>query len=153
MHRECRTYTHTDSGHGRIEERTIQVLPMPPEHAWQSAAQCFRITRRIQHKKHARLLRDEVVYGITSLPRERAGPEDLLSLHRNHWAIENSLHWVRDTVLREDASILRSGNAPQANAALNNLALQRLRGIRPSVTQAIEVCQHKLNILFKSLTC
>jgi predicted transposase YbfD/YdcC len=148
-----RAYTYTDIGHGRIEERIIHVLPMPAEHAWQSAAQCFRITRRVRRKKRAGLLRDEIVYGITSLRRERASPEDLLSLHRNHWAIENSLHWVRDTVLREDASILRSGNAPHANAALNNLALQQLRDIHPSIRQAIEVCQCRPHLLFKSLAC
>jgi hypothetical protein len=29
---------------------------------------------------------------------------NLLELNRNHWAIENRLHWVRDTVLKEDAT-------------------------------------------------
>ena len=31
----------------------------------------------------------EVVYSLTSLGAERAGPEELLALVRNHWHIEN----------------------------------------------------------------
>jgi hypothetical protein len=66
----------------------------------------------------------EIVYAITSLPRERAGPEHLLALVRQHWAIENRLHWRRDVALHEDASRIRSGNAPQAIAALRNTMLR-----------------------------
>lgn len=65
----------------------------------------------------------EVVYAITSLSRRQAGPDELLSLVRRHWAIENRLHWRRDATLREDASRIRSGAAPQALAALRNTAL------------------------------
>lgn len=66
----------------------------------------------------------EIVYAITSLPRERAGPEQLLDLVRQHWSIENRLHWRRDATLREDASRIRCGNAPQALAALRNTMLR-----------------------------
>src|SRR4051812_23420222 len=45
----------------------------------------------------------EVAYAVTSLTREQAGPEALLSLVRGHWAIENQLHWRQDVSLREDA--------------------------------------------------
>ena len=61
---------------------------------------------------------------ITSLPRGRAGPDDLLALVRQHWSIENRLHYRRDVALREDASRIRSGNAPQARAALRNTVLR-----------------------------
>ena len=51
----------------------------------------------------------ETVYYITSLPRTLAGPEDLLTLARDHWgAIENGLHYVRDEVLGEDRSTIRT---------------------------------------------
>ena len=61
--------------------------------------------------------------GITSLPRERAGAEELLRLTRGHWGIENGLHGVRDGALREDASRIRKGSAAQAMAILRNIVI------------------------------
>ena len=66
-------------------------------------------------------------YGITSLTPERASATDLLKLRREHWTIENKLHWVRDTVFREDASSVRTGVIPQVMAAMRNTALSVLR--------------------------
>ena len=34
----------------------------------------------------------EVTWSLTSLGTDRAGPEELLALVRNHWHIENRLH-------------------------------------------------------------
>jgi len=78
----------------------------------------------------------EIAYAITSLPRGRAGPDDLLALVRQHWSIENRLHYRRDVALREDASRIRSGNAPQARAALRNTVL-RLVDAMPGPLTAI----------------
>ena len=64
-----------------------------------------------------------MVYGIVSLPRERAGAHALLTATRNHWGIENDLHGVRDGTLREDASRIRKGSAPQVMAALRNVVV------------------------------
>ena len=65
----------------------------------------------------------ELHYKITSLQPDEAGPAELLELSRGHWAIENQLHYVRDVTFGEDASRVRSGAAPQAMAALRNLAI------------------------------
>jgi predicted transposase YbfD/YdcC len=75
-----------------------------------------------QTRRHAHW-HTEVHYKITSLPPERAGPADLLRLSRQHWAIENQLHYVRDVTLGEDGSRIRRGAAPQAMAALRNLVV------------------------------
>ncbi len=48
---------------------------------------------------------------------------DLLALVRGHWRIENSVHYVRDVTLGEDASTIRSGAAPRVMAALRNTVL------------------------------
>jgi hypothetical protein len=65
----------------------------------------------------------EVVLGITSLPRQRAGAATLLGLTRDHWGIENGLHGVRDGTLREDASRIRKGAATQVMAVLRNIVI------------------------------
>jgi hypothetical protein len=65
----------------------------------------------------------EVVLGITSLARERAGADELLGLTRGHWGIEDGLHGVRDGTLREDASRIRKGSATQVMAVVRNIVV------------------------------
>ena len=69
----------------------------------------------------------ERAYAITSLPVERADAARLLDIWRGHWGIENGLHWVRDVVIGEDQSQVRTGSAPQLLAALGNLVIGKLR--------------------------
>jgi len=68
-----------------------------------------------------------VVYAIPSLSSEKGGVEELLKLWREHWHIENRLHYVRDVTFGEDRSQVRSGKAPQVMAAMRNLAISLLR--------------------------
>jgi hypothetical protein len=69
----------------------------------------------------------EIVYGITSLPTELAGPEHLNYYERWHWVIENRLHRTRDVTFREDHSQVRTGTAPRALASFRNLAISAIR--------------------------
>jgi predicted transposase YbfD/YdcC len=80
----------------------------------------FRLTRE---RRTGEEIETEVVSGITSLPRQRAGAATLLELTRGHWGIENGLHGVRDGTLREDASRIRKGSATQVMAALRNIVI------------------------------
>ncbi|WP_026185849.1 transposase [Salinispora pacifica] len=66
------------------------------------------------------------VYAITNLSAAQAGPAELADWLRGHWAIE-TLHHLRDTTYAEDASRLRTGNAPRAMATLRNTAINLLR--------------------------
>jgi predicted transposase YbfD/YdcC len=97
--------------------------------AWPGLAQVCRLVHQTQRRGR---WHTEVHYKITSLPPARAGPADLLRVSREHWAIENQLHYVRDVTLGEDASRIRSGAAPQALAAVRNLVLALLHraGVR-----------------------
>ena len=65
----------------------------------------------------------EYVYGITSLTPKHADPLRLLELIRDHWSIENRLHYRRDGALAEDACQVRKGFAPHALAVLNSFVL------------------------------
>jgi hypothetical protein len=87
---------------------------------WPGCAQVYRLTRQ---RTIGAKVETEVVVGITSLPRERAGAQRLLGLTRGHWGIENGLHGVRDGTLREDASRIRKGSGPQVMAILRNIAI------------------------------
>ena len=68
----------------------------------------------------------EVAYAITSLTHQQADATNLLSFNRGHWGIE-SLHWIRDVTLGEDACREKRGHAGHNLAALRNLCLNLLR--------------------------
>jgi hypothetical protein len=93
---------------------------------WPGLAQGFELVRERTAKGQTTV---EVTYGITSLPPERADAARLLGLVRDHWRIENCLHYVRDVTLGEDASRVRKGSAPQVLAALRNAALHLLAAV------------------------
>lgn len=117
--------------HGRIETRTLTASPASPVWLnWPGVAQVFKLERRFVRVKDQHVEHD-VVYGVTSLTAKEASPERLLGLVREHWAIENGLHYRRDDTLREDRCTLRRGHAAQAMAAINNLVLGLLlpRGV------------------------
>jgi predicted transposase YbfD/YdcC len=63
-------------------------------------------------------------YYVSSLPAE-AGR--LNRVVRNHWGIENSLHWCLDIAFREDDSRVRSGHAAENFSILRHLALNLLK--------------------------
>jgi predicted transposase YbfD/YdcC len=131
---DLRSAETTDKGHGRIEVRRLTATrEIVPYLQWPDLAQVCRIerTREIAGKTSR-----EVAYAVTSLAPERAKPDDLLALLREHWLIENRLHWRRDTALAEDACRVRSGNAPQALAALRNVVL-RIADNQPGPLRAV----------------
>ncbi len=113
-----------EKAHGRIEQRELAATSELATYLdWPGVAQLCRIRRT---RELAGRQSQEIVYAITSLPRQRASSHQLLELSRRHWRIENSLHWVRDTSFAEDACRVRSKNAPQALAALRNTVLRLL---------------------------
>jgi len=67
------------------------------------------------------------VHGITNLTPAEADDARLAQLVRGHWAIENSIHWVRDMTFGEDAHRARTGNAPAVLACIRNLVTTALR--------------------------
>jgi len=119
-------HTTTDTGHGRIERRTIQVLPAPVDVGFPGAAQVFLIERYITDRATGQISAVAVL-GVTSLTAQRAGPTQIVGYVRGHWGIENRLHWVRDVTYGEDASRVRTGTAPRVMAGMRNLAISALR--------------------------
>jgi predicted transposase YbfD/YdcC len=89
---------------------------------WPGLAQVFQLERSTTRKNTGEQ-RHEVVYGVTSLCPERADPERLRRLVRQHWLIENQVHGVRDVTFDEDRSQVRVGSIPQVMAACRNTAI------------------------------
>lgn len=110
-----------DTAHGRITTRTIQVLPAPADLPFPHVNQVWLIERYVTDTTGAPLSAVAAL-GVTSLTDKRAAPDQMASFVREHWGIE-SLHWLRDTVYREDNSTTRTGSGPHVMAALRNLAI------------------------------
>ena len=63
----------------------------------------------------------------TCIMSRKMSPEDFLEAVRNHWAIENKLHWVLDVRMREDDLQNRRGRGPETMAGICRLAVNIVR--------------------------
>lgn len=114
-----------DRGHGRTERRTLRTAPA--DHTlFPGASQVFRL-RRDTGNLDGEWTSKEIVFGLTSLPPDLAGPAHLNHYVRSHWTVENRIHWVRDVTFGEDNSQVRAGAAPRALASFRNLAISTIR--------------------------
>ena len=115
-----------DCGHGRVEHRKCSVIAdlslieKAPE--WASLQGLVRIEAERYHKATGKS-EHEIRYYITSL---RADATRLNSVIRQHWGIENKLHWVLDMGFNEDQDRKRAGHAAQNFSVLNRIALNLL---------------------------
>jgi predicted transposase YbfD/YdcC len=112
---------------GRIETRTIRVLPAPAGSGFEDAAQALLIERYTTYRKNGQWrTRAEAVLYLTSLGAGETTPADLLAHVRGHWRAEHA-HWLRDVIWKEDKSLIRTGNGPQIWSALANLVITLFR--------------------------
>ena len=121
--KDFETVKEASKGHGRLEERTLTVSSQLNDFLdWPYLQQVFRLERRFVSIKTGEVQK-QVVYGCTSLSREKITPRKLLTLIRSYWGIENGLHFRRDVTLREDRTRMTHGNAGRIMACLNNLVI------------------------------
>jgi predicted transposase YbfD/YdcC len=115
----------TDGDHGRIETRAVTVIHdiawLRQLHQWPGLESIVMVesTREIGDK-----IERETRFYVTSLAllASLIGP-----YIRDHWAVENSLHWVLDMVFRDDECRLRTLNAPANFTTLKHMALNLIR--------------------------
>ena len=112
-----------EDGHGRHEERYVTVIRDPkglPE-GWTDATAVVQINReREANGTNATTCH----YYITS---HRGPASELGDVARNHWGIENGLHWVLDVVFREDHSRTQNATAAANLAMIRKVAVALLR--------------------------
>lgn len=119
---DFRRSTTVEKGHGRLDKRSIIVSSLLADYSeWPELAQVFKLER--QSTNALGLTQTQVRYGVTSLPAKLADPKRLLALTREHWKVENGLHWRRDVTFHEDHAQLRMGQAPEMLAVLNNIVV------------------------------
>jgi predicted transposase YbfD/YdcC len=110
-----------DADHGRIETRTAVVLTeidwLQAIHQWPSLAAIGKVTRI---RETAAKTTTETAYYLLSTALSAERFNDVV---RQHWGVENQLHWRLDVVMNEDQDRTRMGNGPQNLAILRHMAL------------------------------
>jgi predicted transposase YbfD/YdcC len=138
--RQARTI---DQGHGGTAEirRLTASTDLVAYLDWPGLAQVFQIERTWWEKG---MRKQQVRYGITSLPPAVGPPRRLLALKRGHWLIENQAHRSKDVNLDEDASLIHAGHGPIVMGLLRDVALSVLRaaGCRTIAAQLRHYGQH-----------
>lgn len=124
---KLRCHRQVERGHGRTETRSTFVLPAPQAMAqsglWAALAALVLVLRETLDHATGQVTQ-EVRYFISSLP---ARAKRLAAAVRQHWGIENSLHWVLDVAFNEDRMRQHDRTAMENLALLNRLAVSLLR--------------------------
>ena len=119
--------THQKS-RGRIETRRYTVITDPEyieylnrDGRWWHLGSVTKVERE---RRLGADIQRETHYFISSL----TGNARLVAKAiRNHWSIENGLHWVLDIAFREDDSRVRAGQAAENLAVVRHIALNLLK--------------------------
>jgi predicted transposase YbfD/YdcC len=93
-----------DFGHGRIEKRTCRaysnLVLLENSEKWTKLKSVFVIDSHVYEKSSGKFRQEQRLY-ISSLPAEA---RILNRRTRDHWSIENNLHWSLDVQFGEDKS-------------------------------------------------
>ena len=108
---DCLLGKTVDKGHGRIETREVVVARdlewLASQKEWSKLTTMIEVTSRREVKGKATEERRYYISSLAITP-ERAGV-----LVREHWCIENHLHWSMDVVFKEDDCAVSMGHAPE----------------------------------------
>lgn len=120
-------YDEHDAGHGRIEYRQCWVIK--PNEKWFPSILKWPSLKSIAMVKTERDCGDKITreyrYFISSVDNPEAAK--MLSIVRQHWGVENALHWTLDVTFREDESRIRKEAAPENFAIMRHIALNLIK--------------------------
>jgi predicted transposase YbfD/YdcC len=118
-------YEQTDKGHGRVEVRRYwlsgDLSGLAEPQRWAGLRSIGMAENETHHGGKCTIERR---YFITTLS---ANAQQFAHAVRNHWGIENRLHWVLDMSFREDECRIRRGDGAEILGVVRHIALNLLR--------------------------
>ena len=112
-----------EKSHGRIETRSCTAMPvgnLPAKEGWEGLQSIARIQRERIEGTH---VSNETIYYISSLQPNAALIAETV---KEHWGVENGLHWRLDVVFRQDESRYRDRIGASNQAVIYKMALNAL---------------------------
>jgi predicted transposase YbfD/YdcC len=121
----CDTHATRERGHGREDERYVAVVTAPAglPAEWPDVAAVVEVTR--QRTVGGRTSCESHYYVASAV----ASAAEFGRSIRDHWQIENGLHWVLDVAFREDERQTRAGHAGENLARLRRVATSLLKTV------------------------
>jgi predicted transposase YbfD/YdcC len=114
-----------EADHGRIEIRTATVSTdidwLQKDHQWPGLAAIGKVVRIREAPDKTST---ETAYYLLS---KALSAERFNEVVRQHWGIENRLHWRLDVVMNEDQDRTRLGNGPHNLAVLRHMAINAMQ--------------------------
>jgi predicted transposase YbfD/YdcC len=114
-----------EKGHGRIETRKCEVITqidfLEDKDKWKNLKSLVRITA--QREINGKSTIEERLY-ISSIDTDA---KDFNAYIRQHWGVENSLHWTLDVTFREDDQRKRNGKSAENFSLIQKIALNLLK--------------------------
>lgn len=124
-HLEHDSHITVDGDHGRVETRRCVVTNDTDWYANKSKWAGLNTFAMIESTRDlGNKIENDTRFFISSLPMDA---EKLLRVARQHWAVENNLHWCLDIAFREDECRIRKDNAPENLAILRRFALNLIK--------------------------
>jgi predicted transposase YbfD/YdcC len=114
-----------DGDHGRIETRrywiTADIEWLGAKASWTNLQSLGLVESRREMSEKVEIERR---YYLVSLPADGVRFSDAV---RQHWGVENGLHWVLDVSFDEDACRIRKDKGAQTFSVLRHIALNLLK--------------------------
>lgn len=101
----------------------------------------LRVDREV-YGKDGLLESHDVRYFLTSLDSDNVTPSDLQKLVRDHWQVENCLHFVKDRWWDEDRHYLKHPSVSNPFIELTNAALSLLRLLQKGRESLREIAEN-----------
>ena len=139
-----------EKNRGRLEKREVTVHKESLDlkhYGWKEVKFIVKVKRTVEHKNGK--ISEETAYFITNLDEKASFFNKGI---RDHWRIENSLHYVKDVTFNEDRLKIRSGSAPQNMALLRSFVLNIFRQNGYSmIKQTTRLLAGRIELMFSLL--
>lgn len=154
-HDQRQTVEDLDYGHGRIEWRKLEMVPISPiETGWPHTHLACRVERERQLLRRGEVVEHtyEQSFYVATFAATTHEPERVLLFIRGHWGIENELHHAKDRSMNEDRCRASESGIGRVMSCLRSLVAQVSRRTPESLGVIRRRFAGRPHLLLKLLT-